>query len=112
MLHTVHWRDGDTGEYFYFNENEVDAMVGRTDWNAKEFDVYQRGSGNWSGSVILWKSDSQSAAHGRRKEGHAANQWAKGDIIDLQVCKRMNCFFILNFFLFHLYNFSIVLLND
>ena len=76
--------------YFYFNENEVDAMVGQTDWNDKVFDVYQKGSRKWGGSVILWKSGSKSAAHGRRKEGSAANQWAKGDILEMQICKRIN----------------------
>ena len=86
-MHTIHWRNGDTGQYFYINEKEVEEMVGYADWGGKEFDVIQTGSRKWSGSVIIWKKGSHSAAHGRRIEGSTAKQWAAGDTIKLQICQ-------------------------
>ena len=87
VMHTIHWSNGDTGQYFYINEQEVEDMVGYADWSGKEFDVIQTGSRNWSGSVIIWKSGSHSAAHGRRIEESATKQWAAGDIIRMQICE-------------------------
>ena len=61
-------------------------MVGHTNWSNEEFDVSQTGSRKWIGSVIVWRSSSKSAAHGRRSEGSAASQWATGDTIEMQMC--------------------------
>ena len=63
-------------------------MVGSTDWSGQQFDVVQKGSRTWSGRIIVWKKNSKPAAHGRRLEGSAANQWATGDTIDMKICKR------------------------
>ena len=85
VLHTNHVTQGDTGEYFYFDESNFAAMVGYNDWNGKTFNVIQKGSLTWSGSVIVWKGTSDSAAHGRRNQGSSTNQWVTGDIIE--ICK-------------------------
>ena len=70
-------------------------MAGYADWGGKEFDVIQAGSRTWSGSVIIWKSGSHSAAHGRRIEESAAKQWAAGDTIKLQICQSKRIKYIL-----------------
>ena len=62
-------------------------MAGYADWGGNEFDVIQTGSRKWSGSVVIWKSGSNSAAHGRRVEESAAKQWAAGDTFKLQICQ-------------------------
>ena len=85
VLHTKHETKGDTGKYFYFDESDFEAMVGYNDWSSKKFDVNQKGSLTWSGSVIVWKADSDNAAHGRRDQGALNNQWVTGDI--LEICK-------------------------
>ena len=87
VLHTNHWTEGNTGRYFYFNETKFDEIVGRTNWSAESFEVVQSGSQEWNGTVVVWKGDSHSAAHGRRTDGSAANQWQTGDIIVLLLRK-------------------------
>ena len=85
VLHTNHVTKGDTGQYFFFDESSFAAMVGYNDWDGKTFNVIQKGSLTWSGSVIVWKADSDNAAHGRRDQGALNNQWVTGDI--LEICK-------------------------
>ena len=88
VKHTNHWRDGDTGQYFYFSESDLDRMVGDKNWNHVTLEVRQEGSQNWSGKVIVWKDSDTSSAHGRRNDGTSNHgQWAAGDMIQLQRCK-------------------------
>ena len=90
MLHTNHWRDGDTGEFFYFSGTDFDEMLGNEeDWDNKKFDVIQRGSQEWTGTVIVWNSKFwNSGAHGRRDQDSDAGQWAPGDTIELKSCSQ------------------------
>ncbi len=91
VLHTQHEVKGDIGRYFYFDESEMDAMVGNRDWNGKTFKISQKGSRSWSGRVVAWRKDIGSsgcgdcAAHGRRNPGVGNNQWVTGDT--LEICK-------------------------
>ena len=88
-MHTNHWRDGDTGEYFYFSEDDFEEMVGKDeDWGNKKFEVIQRGSQNWTGTVIVWNSKLWSGAHGRRDKDSNPGQWAPGDTIELKSCSQ------------------------
>ena len=87
VVHTDHWGDGDTGQYFYFSETEFDQLVGRKYWHNKKFDVIQKGSRLWTGEIIAWKGSTTSGAHGRRTTGSATGQWAVGDTIELQSCQ-------------------------
>ena len=84
--HTDHWRDGNTGLYFYFSEKEMDQLVGRKHWSNEKFDVIQKGSQFWYGKVVIWKDSKTSSAHGRRDSGAAKGQWLAGDTIELQDC--------------------------
>ena len=43
VLHTNHWMDGDTGEYFYFSATDFSEMLGRSNWDGETFDVIQAG---------------------------------------------------------------------
>ena len=70
-------------------------MVGETGWNNKNYEVIQRGSKNWTGTVKVWKSSGRSgSASGRRESGSGANgyenakagDWAQGDTIQLKAC--------------------------
>ena len=88
VLHTNHWNLGDSGQYFYFDESNFAAMVGFNDWDGKTFNIIQKGSLTWSGSVIVWKGTTDSAAHGRRNQGSSTNQWVTGDTIE--ICKPSN----------------------
>ena len=83
---------GDTGEYFYFSEQDFTDMVGIEDWESEIFDVIQKGSHNWTGKVKVWKAKfHNSGAHGRRdpkgsSNGSKPGQWAAGDTIELVNC--------------------------
>ena len=90
MWHTAHVKHGNNGKYFYFDEKTFDYMVGHTDWNVKTFDIIQRGSRTWSGSVKVWRSSSDSDANGRRNpyEDAAENQWSPEDTLVMQNCGR------------------------
>ena len=82
VIHTKHHGGkGDTGQYFYFDQNKFDAMVGSNDWYSNTLNVIQKGSINWSGSVLFWRNP----AHGRRHQGYSSNQWVTGDTVE--VCK-------------------------
>ena len=61
-------------------------MVGNEDWNGEKFKVIQKGSHSWSGTVIVWKGDSKSGAHGRWDWKSKPGQWASGDNIELMSC--------------------------
>lgn len=84
VLHTDHWRDGNTGQYFYFPEIDFDQLAGKKSWNNEKFDIIQTGSRFWRGMIIVWKDSETGAAHGRRDTGSAAGQWVAGDTIELQ----------------------------
>jgi len=87
ILHTHHWKKGDNGQYFYFNEREFNKMVGNEDWNGKTFLMVQEGSHSWSGRVVVWKGNSRSGAHGRRYNNRGeTGQWESGDVIKLASC--------------------------
>ena len=86
VLHTNHHDKGDTGEYFFFDENDFDAFVGVSDWNRKTFKITQKGLHTWTGNIFVWKATSDHAAHGRRASGRTTKQWATGDT--LEFCKQ------------------------
>ena len=89
-MHTNHWRDGETGKYFYFPEANFEEMVGKDeDLDNKKFEVIQRGSQHWIGTVIVYNGKSwNSGAHGRRVKDSKAGQWAPGDTIELKSCSQ------------------------
>ena len=87
VIDTIHPSKGDTGEYFYFDFDDFADMVGFDSWSGHEFYVHQKGSQSWSGKIVVWFKTSP-RPHGRRSVGHVDGQWAKGDIIELQVCRR------------------------
>ena len=92
------------GRYFYFNEEDINKMVGNGDWNGEKFDVVQkRWSWTidnrwerrkiWSGQVVLWKAkkyyfDPDGVGHGRRypKNESKVFQFAPSDSIELKSC--------------------------
>ena len=86
VLHTNHWQKGDTGEYFYFSEEEFTNLLEYDDWNGGLFNIIQEGSRNWNGKVVVWKNSNHSDSHGRRDTGSANGQWEKGDTLKLQSC--------------------------
>ena len=89
MQHTNHWRDGDTGAYFNFDEDAFTEMLGHDEWDRKTYGIKQTGSQNWIGTVKVWKaSTNYGGAHGRRYNGKASGQWATGDRITLEGCGR------------------------
>ena len=83
VLHTAH-ENGDTGNYFYFSEDEFSRMVGHENWDGETFEVVQEGSQSWTGEVKVWKRESGN--HGRRKTGDGDGQWEEGDTISLKSC--------------------------
>ena len=87
MLNTNHPRSGDNGKYFYFDKSEFTKMIGKTDWNAKRYDVIQRGSKIWTGKVVVWDgSTGTPAVHGRKDPVAKSGNWAAGDTIQLKAC--------------------------
>ena len=77
------------GLYFYFDENEFTKMVGEKGWNNKKFEVIQRGSKNWTGTVIVWDSIAgrpYGGASGRIEPRNNAAHWVQGDRIQLKAC--------------------------
>ena len=91
MLNTNHPISGDNGKYFYFDKSEFTKMIGKPDWNAKRYDVIQRGSKIWTGKVVVWDGSTGQYAgsgryFGRRDSGAAEENWATGDTIQLKVC--------------------------
>ena len=89
MQHTNHWDDGDTGAYFYFEEDAFTEVVGNADWDGKIFDIMQTGSQDWTGPVKVWKgTSSNGGAHGRRSIGEVPDQWEAEDIIVMGSCGR------------------------
>ena len=89
MQHTIHSIDGDTGAYFYFDEDDFTEMVGNADWDGNTFDIKQTGSKDWTGTVKVWAATSNNGgAHGRRNRGKASGQWAADDRITLGSCGR------------------------
>ena len=87
VLHTTHPKN-DKGEYFFFDDNQFSSMVGSTNWNAKDFDILQKGSRTWKGTIRVWNGKNGGlSAHGRRQKGQADNQWSTGDTIEMKVCK-------------------------
>lgn len=95
---TTHRRDGDTGGYFYFDEDVFTEMVGYDDWDGSTFEITQTGYRNsqsldWTGTVEVWKGTTgNGGAHGRRHGGKAPGQWKVGDMIVPESCgKYMQC---------------------
>ena len=92
MLHTKHPDHGDRGQYFFFDENDFTKMVGGKEWNGKNYEVIQRGSRSWTGTIKVWGRRNQNGANGRRDSGKsgienaAAGEWAQGDTIQLKAC--------------------------
>ena len=93
VLHTKHPRYGDRGQYFFFDENDFTKMVGEKEWSHKHYEVIQRGSRGWTGTIEVWGGSNQIGAHGRRDTGKtgiaaspAEGKWAQGDTIQLKAC--------------------------
>ena len=88
VLHTTH-PTNDKGKYFFFDDYQFSSMVGSANWHGKNFDVLQKGSKTWKGSIRVWKGENGGiSAHGRRVNGDADNQWSTGDKIEMKTCKR------------------------
>ena len=82
--HINHWRDGQSGMYFYFSESDLKSGSG---WeHGTKFEVIQEGSNSWRGQVIVFKKTEQGGAHGRRLEGAREGQWKAGDKIKFKNC--------------------------
>ena len=87
VLHTNHWKDGNTGKYFYFSATDLDEMLGRSNWDGETFNVVQAGSQEWSGTVKVWKQSFRNKGpNGRRVSGSKPGQWRTSDTIKLQEC--------------------------
>ena len=92
VIHTKHPKYGDRGKYFFFDENDFAKMVGKKEWNDENYEVIQRGSRSWTGTIKVWGSSNQHGGHGRRDtekkgiENAAAGEWAQGDTIQLKAC--------------------------
>ena len=91
-MNTTHWKDGDNGKYFYFDEREFNIMVGYKEgqnWHKEKFEVFQYGNNTyWHGRVLVWKTNpaGDSGAHGRRESGSGPGQWKVNDEIGLTSC--------------------------
>ena len=85
VVHTQH-DSGDTGKYFYFDDENFSKVVGYEDWNKAKFEIAQEGSKSWKGEVIVWKVTSGS--HGRKSGGEADGDWQASDKISLQSCAK------------------------
>ena len=88
MAHTKHERDGDTGKYFFFNEDCLAKMVGGTEsWDGIVFNVIQEtkhGQPKWNGEVIVWNQ--KSGSHGRKNNDAKDGDWQQGDTLKLSGC--------------------------
>ena len=86
MLHTNHQLLGNTGKHFFFDANDFTKMVGGTDWNAKKYEVTQRGSKSWTGTIIVWDGSGNNGAHGKRDPLGVEGDWIQGDRIQFKSC--------------------------
>ena len=88
VLHTKHPKHGERGKYFFFDENDFTKMVGEKEWNNKRYEVIQRGSRSWTGTIktATDKSSNQNGAYGWRDPAPAEGKWAQGDTIQLKSC--------------------------
>ena len=91
--------DSKLGKYFYFNEEDMNELVGNSNWDGKTFDVIQsrRIEGTiWTGRVIVWKADRSTCftqacflkkhARGRKESGATNGNWRPKDKIELKSC--------------------------
>ena len=91
-MSTKHWKDGENGKYFYFDEGGFKKMVGYEDWqnwHKETFEVFQYGNNTyWRGRVLVWKTNpaGDSGAHGRREIGSGPGQWKPNDTFGLTSC--------------------------
>ena len=85
VLHTNHWYQGDTGKHFFFDANDFSKMVGGEDWNTKKYEVIQRGSKSWTGTILVY-GDENHGPHGKRDSGANEGDWTQGDKIQLKAC--------------------------
>ena len=87
------------GKYFIFHEEDMNEMVGNSNWDGKTFDVIQsrRIEGRiWTGRVIVWKADRSTCftqacflkkhARGRKESGATNGNWRPKDKIELKSC--------------------------
>ena len=84
--HINHWRDGESGKYFYFSESDLNKKIG-SGWGGTggtKFEVIQEGSNSWMGQVMIWNN--YNGAHGRRVKGAREGQWKVGDTIKFKNC--------------------------
>lgn len=80
---SVDHSSGRVGRYFNFNMEQVDELLGRTDWSAQTFAVMNSRTGK-AGLVKLWRNTnggSIGTAHGRfdPSDASANGQWRVGD---------------------------------
>jgi len=67
---------GGEGKYFNFDKEELDAILGRTDWSGERLAVSN------GKQVVVWRNAngaSKGDAHGRWDEKAKENQWSIGD---------------------------------
>ena len=84
--HIDHWKNGESGMYFYFSGNDLTKKIGASwgETGGTKFEVIQEGSNSWTGQVVVFKHSS--GAHGRRVIGYSSGQWKAGDTIKFKNC--------------------------
>ena len=76
------------GKYFNFHNDEVDAILGRTDWNDEVFTVnVERGDEFFTTDVKMWREANGGSigdGHGRREPESSASifDWREGDRVE------------------------------
>ena len=86
VLHTIHPFWGDTGKYFYFEASDFTKMVDGTDWHEKNYEIIQRGSKSWTGTIKVFDDRENYGVFGRRDPGAAYEDWVQGDQMQLKAC--------------------------
>lgn len=81
VLGTQHRVHAD-GRYFDFDSSDLDAILGRQDWNGQLFFVSKRKDGNYR-LAVMWRRNNggPGSAHGRYDPIGKANDWQAGDSI-------------------------------
>ena len=80
---------GAPGQYFNFNNSDVDKVLGRTNWNDQTF-LVQDNKRRGVRAVKLWRKVNGGAVgdgHGRFVNNPSPNQWAVGDVFTIVPAK-------------------------
>lgn len=78
-------KDRTEGKYFGFDSQDLDAVVGRKDWDGALINVSRNPTGPFR-QAIVWRSSNGTAgtAHGRYDKGWKPNDWKQGDLVYVQ----------------------------